>query len=63
MDKKLVVIDQVHSQKDKASLACQTMKDENRALRDQIHKEISDALKRKRDEEEFEHQRKQELIR
>lgn len=39
------------------------MKAENRELRDQINKEISDALKRKRDEEEFEHQRKQELIR
>ena len=53
----------MHSQKDKASEAVAKMKAENRELRDQINKEISDALKRKRDEEEFEHQRKQELIR
>lgn len=39
------------------------MKSENRSLRDEIHKEIQDALKRKRDEEAFEHRRKQELIR
>ena len=39
------------------------MRDENRELRNQIAKEISEALKRKRDEEEFERQRKQELIR
>lgn len=62
-DKKLIVIDQVHSQKDKATEAVTKMKQENRDLRDQINKEITDALKRKRDEEEFEHQRKQELIR
>ena len=52
------MVDQVHSQKDKASEAVVKMKAENRELRDQINKEITDALKRKRDEEEFEHQRK-----
>lgn len=62
-DKKVVVVEQVHSQKDKAAEAVSKMKVENRELRDQINKEITDALKRKRDEEEFEHQRKQELIR
>ena len=39
------------------------MKDENRELRNQINKEITEALKRKKDEEEYEHRRKQELIR
>jgi len=62
-DKKIVVVEQVHSQKDKAYLAVSKMKAENKELRDKINKEITDALKRKRDEEEFEHQRKQELIR
>jgi len=62
-DKKIVVVEQVHSQKDKAAEAVTKMKAENRDLRDQINKEINDALKRKRDEEEYEHQRKQELIR
>lgn len=62
-DKKVLVVEQVHSQKDKASEATAQMKSENRSLRDEIHKEIQDALKRKRDEEAFEHRRKQELIR
>ena len=39
------------------------MKSENRDLRDQINKEITDALQRKRQEEKYEHERKQELIR
>jgi len=53
----------VHSQKDKAAEAMEAMRNENRELRNQISKEIAEALKRKKDEEEFEHRRKQELIR
>ena len=34
LDKKLIVIDQVHSQKDKAAEAVSKMKQENRDLRD-----------------------------
>jgi len=41
----------------------EAMRNENRELRNQISKEIAEALKRKKDEEEFEHRRKQELIR
>ena len=62
-DKKVVTVGQVHSQAMKASEACEAMRQENRELRNQISKEIAEALKRKRDEEEFEHRRKQELIR
>lgn len=61
--KKAIVVDQVHSQKDKAAESMEAMRQENRELRNQISKEIAEALKRKRDEEEFEHRRKQELIR
>ena len=61
--KKVEVVGQVHSQKDKAAEAMEAMRNENRELRNQISKEIAEALKRKRDEEEFEHRRKQELIR
>lgn len=39
------------------------MKSQNRELRDQIAKELSEALKRKKDEEAYEMERKQELIR
>jgi len=38
-------------------------KEENREVRNQINKEITEALKRKKDEEEYEHRKKQELIR
>jgi len=61
--KKVEVVGQVHSQKDKAAEAMEAMRSENRELRNQISKEIAEALKRKKDEEEFEHRRKQELIR
>ena len=63
MGKKLTVIDQVHSQKESAVQSVVKMHTENRDLRNEIHKEISEALKRKRDEEEVEHRRRQELIR
>ena len=49
------IVAQVHTQKNKASEAQQAMKEENRELRNQINKEITEALKRKRDEEEYEH--------
>ncbi len=62
-EKKVTVVDQVHSQKDKAHEAMEEKKVENRELRNQINKEITEALQRKREEEEIEHRRKQELIR
>lgn len=39
------------------------IRDENRELRNKIHKEIQDALQRKKEEEEVEYKRRQELIR
>jgi len=62
-DKKLVTVDQVHSQKDKASEACEAQKLEKREVRNQINKDITDALQRKKQEEEAEMAKKQELIR
>jgi len=41
----------------------QALKDENRDLRNRIHKEIQDALNRKKEEEAVEFARRQELIR
>lgn len=61
--RRVEIVDKVHEQKCKTSEAVQTMKDENRELRNMINKEISEALKRKKDEEEADHRRKQELIR
>jgi len=50
-EKRAIIVEQVHSQKDKAAEAIADMKKENRELRNKINKEISDALQRKRDEE------------
>lgn len=57
-DKRVVIVELVHGQKDKANEAVQNMKQENRELRDQMNKEIVDALQRKKDEEEVEMRRK-----
>ena len=61
--KKVKIHDAVTSQKVNTSLAVQSMKDENRDLRNKIRKEIQDALQRKKEEEEVEYKRRQELIR
>ena len=47
--RRVEIVDKVHEQKFKTSEAVQTMKDENRELRNMINKEISEALKRKKD--------------
>lgn len=57
-EKRAVIVEQVHSQKDKAAEAIAEMKKENRELRNKINKEINDALLRKRDEELIEQRRK-----
>lgn len=62
-DKRVAIVDQVHTQKDKAHEAIEAMKAENRELRNTINKEMNEAMKRKKDEEEYEMRRKQELIR
>ena len=62
-DKKIEIVEQVHSQKDKAEEACKALREENRELRNKINKELTDALQRKKDEEEVEHRKRQELIR
>jgi hypothetical protein len=61
-DKKVITVEQVHSQKDKAAEAIQSIQLEKRENRDKIHKEVNDALKRKKEEEEIEMRRRQELI-
>lgn len=60
--KRKLTVEQVHSQKDKASEAVEAKKMENREVRDQISKEINDALQRKKLEDEIEMRKKQELI-
>lgn len=61
-EKREKIVEQVHSQKDKASEAQESMKIQKREIRDQINKDITDQLKRKKEEEEIEMQKKHELI-
>lgn len=42
--KRVKIVDQVHSQKDKASEAKEELKQENREIRNEINKEITEAL-------------------
>lgn len=60
--KRQKTVEQVHSQKDKASEAMEDKRKENREVRDVINKEINDALQRKKLEDEIEMKKKQELI-
>ena len=62
-EKRVKIVEQVHSQKDKASEAMEECRQENREIRNEINKEIKEALQRKKDEDEVEMRRKQELIR
>lgn len=61
--KKVMIHDKVAQAREKTSFAVQKLKDENRDLRNRIHKEIQEGLQRKKEEEEVEYKRRQELIR
>lgn len=62
-EKRVQTVEQVHSQQHKASEAKEELKQDNREIRNVINKEITEALQRKKDEDEVEMRRKQELIR
>ena len=53
----------MHANRDAAANEVQNKKDENKKVRDEIHREIQEALKKKQDEEAVELAKKTELIR
>jgi hypothetical protein len=53
----------VQSQKDNAAKEMDKLKDEKRRIRDEVNKELSEALQRRKEEDEIEHKKKEELIR
>ncbi len=63
LDKKKDVIALVHANRDAAAIEVQGKKDENKKIRDEVHREIQEALKKKQDEEAIELAKKTELIR
>ena len=63
MNAKKEVIAQVHSNKEAAAEQVAIKQADNKALRDEVHREVQEALKKKQDEEAAELAKKQELIR
>ena len=61
--KKKEVVDTVLSQKDNATKEMDRVKDEKRKIRDEVNKELTEALQRRKEEEEIEQRRREELIR
>ena len=57
------VIEAVHSQKDKAHVAMEAKKDANKAIRDEVARDLEEANKRRQDELAFEQAKREELIR
>ena len=44
LNKRKEVIDQVHTQKDKTRIMVQAKKEENKNIRDEVHKDLAEAL-------------------
>ena len=63
MAKKKEVIEQVQSQKDNAALEMERVKEEKRKIRDEVNRELTEALQRRKEEEAIEQRKKEELIR
>ncbi len=52
--KKKEVVETVQAQKDNAAREIEKVKEENRRIRDEINKELSEAMQRRKEEEEVE---------
>lgn len=57
------VISMVHANRDAAANEVQAKKHENKKVRDEVHRDLQEALKKKQDEEAVELAKKTELIR
>ena len=57
------VIDQVHANKDAAAEQVILKQQDNKAIRDEVHRDLQEALKKRQDEEAAELAKKAELIR
>lgn len=61
--KKKVVVEQIQDQKDNAMIEVEKVKIHKKQIRDEVNKELQEAFQRKKEEDEIEMQKKQELIR
>jgi hypothetical protein len=56
-------VETVQAQKENAVREMDRVKDEKRKIRDEINKELTEAMQRRKEEEEIEHRKREELIR
>ena len=63
LDKKKDVIALVHANRDAAANEVQAKKDDNKAIRDEVHRDLQEALKKRQDEMAVELAKRTELIR
>jgi hypothetical protein len=63
LDKKKDVISLVHANRDAAANEVQAKKDDNKAIRDEVHRDLQEALKKRQDEMAVELAKRTELIR
>ena len=61
--KKKETVETVISQKDNASREMEKLKEDKRKIRDEVNKDLSEALQRRKEEDEIEQRKKEELIR
>ena len=61
--KKKEVVEAVLSQKDNALREMERVKEDNRKIRDEVNRDLTEALQRRKDEEEVDRRKKEELIR
>lgn len=62
-DKRKEIVVAVQSQKDNAMKEMERVKEDNKKIRDEVNKELTEAAQRKKDEMEIEQRKKEELIR
>ncbi len=62
-EQRKAIVEAVQSQKDKAAIEVAKVKEEKKKIRDDINKEISEAMQRKKEEDAIEQRKKEELIR
>jgi hypothetical protein len=63
LEKRKGIISMVHENKEAAAEQVELKKQDNKKIRDEVHREIQEALKKKQDEEAVELAKKTELIR
>lgn len=62
-EKRAAIVETIHEQKDNAMIEMEKVKQKNREVRDEINKEITEMMQRKKMEDEIEQRKKEELIR